>query len=99
MKQAIGRVMKAGAQGVKVQMAGRLNGAEIARTETIAEGTIPLITLRSDVDYAFVEANTIYGKIGVKVWICRGQLFTRKDRFEITEEESQQKKQSQKAKK
>ena len=86
MKQSIGRVMKAGAQGVKVQMAGRLNGAEIARTETISEGTIPLITLRSDVDYAFVEAQTIYGKIGIKVWICRGQLFTRKDRFENKDE-------------
>ncbi len=86
MKQAIERVMKAGAQGVKVAMSGRLNGADIARTEKLAAGTVPLITLRSDVDYAFVEAQTIYGKIGVKVWICKGEVFGRKDQFLQTEE-------------
>lgn len=86
MKQAIDRVMKAGAQGVKMSMAGRLNGAEIARTEKLSSGTVPLITLRSDVDYAQVWAHTTYGKIGVKVWICRGEVFGRKDKFANTEE-------------
>jgi len=81
MKQAIERVMKAGAKGIKIAMAGRLNGVEIARREKLAAGTVPLITLRSDVDYAFVEANTIYGKIGIKVWICHGKVFGRKDKF------------------
>jgi len=92
MKQSIERVMTAGAQGVKVQMAGRLNGAEIARTETLSKGKIPLITLRSDVDYAFVEARTIYGKIGIKVWIYKGEIFGRKDQFATSEEESTKKK-------
>lgn len=81
MKQAIERVRKAGAQGVKVHMAGRLNGVEIARSEMLASGKIPLITLRSDVDYALVEAQTLYGKIGVKVWIYHGEVFGRKDKF------------------
>lgn len=81
MKQAIERVMKAGAEGVKVSMAGRLNGAEIARRETLSEGKIPLQTLRADIDYAFTEAHTVYGKIGVKVWIYRGQVFGTKDAF------------------
>jgi len=86
MKQSIERVMKAGAEGVKISMSGRLNGAEIARTEKLSHGSIPLITLRSDVDYARVEAHTIYGKIGLKVWIYKGQVFGRKDTFEHTEE-------------
>ena len=73
MKQTIERVMKAGAKGVKVAMAGRLNGVEIARREKLAAGTVPLLTLRSDVDYAFLEAHTIYGKIGIKVWVCHGK--------------------------
>jgi small subunit ribosomal protein S3 len=81
MKQAIERVMKAGGQGVKIRMAGRLNGVEIARRETLSAGKIPLITLRSDIDYNGVEANTIYGKIGIKVWIYHGEVFGRKDRF------------------
>ncbi|MBT3418717.1 MAG: 30S ribosomal protein S3 [Candidatus Magasanikbacteria bacterium] len=81
MKQAIERVMKAGAKGVKVKMSGRLNGAEIARTETLFRGKIPLITLRSDIDYALVEAQTIYGKIGIKVWVYLGEVFGRKDKF------------------
>lgn len=81
MKQTIERVMKAGAKGVKVCMAGRLNGVEIARTEKLSAGTVPLITMRSDVDFALVEANTIYGKIGIKVWICLGEVFGRKDKF------------------
>lgn len=81
MKQSIERVMKAGAKGVKVCMAGRLNGVEIARTEKLAAGTVPLITMRSDVDYALVEADTMYGKIGIKVWVCHGEVFGRKDKF------------------
>jgi small subunit ribosomal protein S3 len=81
MKQTIERVMKAGAKGVKVVMAGRLNGVEIARREKLAAGKVPLITLRSDVDYAQVEALTTYGKIGIKVWVYHGEVFGRKDRF------------------
>jgi len=80
MKQCIERVRKAGAQGVKVRMSGRLNGVEIARTETLASGKVPLITLRSDVDYALTEAQTIYGKIGIKVWIYKGEIFGRKEK-------------------
>ncbi len=82
MKQSIERVMKAGAKGVKIQLSGRLNGVEIARRETLSQGKIPLITLRSDVDYALFEANTIYGVIGVKVWIYRGEVFGIKDKFD-----------------
>lgn len=94
MKQARDRVMKAGAQGVKICMAGRLNGVDIARTEKIASGKVPLITLRSDVDYAFAEAQTTYGKIGIKVWIYHGEVFGRKDKFTKTEikEENKNKK-------
>lgn len=75
MKQAISRVEKAGAEGVKVSIAGRLNGAEIARTERLSYGSIPLHTLRADVDYARGVAQTIYGTIGIKVWIYRGEVF------------------------
>jgi small subunit ribosomal protein S3 len=74
MKQAIGRAMKFGAKGIKVQLSGRLGGAEIARTETYHEGTIPLQTLRADIDYGFAEAATTYGRIGVKVWIYAGDV-------------------------
>ncbi len=81
MKQTLERVMKAGGKGVKVKMSGRLNGAEIARTESLATGKVPLITLRSDVDYASVTAQTLYGAIGVKVWIYHGEVFGRKDKF------------------
>ena len=91
MKQGIERVMKAGAQGVKVKMSGRLNGAEIARTEKLASGKVPLITLRSDVDYALTEAQTTYGKIGVKVWIYKGEVFVRKDSFASTENSGEKK--------
>lgn len=82
MKQAIEKVMAAGAKGVKINMAGRLNGAEIARREVLSAGKMSLITLRSDVDYAITEAQTIYGKIGVKVWIYHGEAFGRRDKFE-----------------
>ena len=74
MKGAIGRTMKLGARGIKVACSGRLGGAEIARSEHYHEGTIPLQTLRADIDYGFWEANTTYGKIGVKVWIYKGEV-------------------------
>lgn len=74
MKQAIGRAMKLGARGIKTQVSGRLGGAEIARVEQYHEGTIPLQTLRADIDYGFAEANTTYGRIGVKTWIYRGEV-------------------------
>ncbi len=74
MKQSIGRAMKFGARGIKVMCSGRLGGAEIARSETYHEGTIPLQTLRADIDYGFAEAATTYGRIGVKVWLYRGEV-------------------------
>ena len=76
MKQAMGRAMRMGAKGIKVACGGRLGGAEIARSEHYHEGTIPLQTLRADIDYGFAEANTTYGKIGVKVWIYKGEVLT-----------------------
>ena len=75
MKLAIGRTMRLGVKGIKVSCSGRLGGAEIARSEHYHEGTIPLQTLRADIDYGFWEANTTYGKIGVKVWIYKGEVF------------------------
>ncbi|MDX1357791.1 MAG: 30S ribosomal protein S3, partial [Clostridia bacterium] len=74
MKQAMSRAMKAGAKGIKTMCSGRLGGAEIARSEHYHEGTIPLQTLRADIDYGFAEADTTYGKIGVKVWIYKGEV-------------------------
>lgn len=74
MKQAMSRTLKLGAKGIKTSCAGRLGGAEIARTEHYHEGTIPLQTLRADIDYGFAEADTTYGKIGVKVWIYKGEV-------------------------
>ncbi|MEE0515711.1 MAG: 30S ribosomal protein S3 [Emergencia sp.] len=74
MKQAIGRTMKANAKGIKVLCSGRLGGAEIARSEKYSEGNVPLHTLRADIDYGFAEADTTYGKIGVKVWINHGEI-------------------------
>lgn len=74
MKQSVGRSMRIGAIGIKVAVSGRLGGAEIARTEWYAEGKVPLHTLRADIDYGFAEANTTYGKIGIKVWINRGEI-------------------------
>lgn len=82
MKQAMGRTMKAGADGIKVSCSGRLGGAEMARTEHYSEGNIPLQTLRADIDYGFAEANTTYGKIGVKVWICNGEVLPEKKTVE-----------------
>jgi len=74
MKQAIGRAMKLGAKGIKVRCGGRLAGAEIARSETYHEGTIPLQTIRADIDYGFAEAHTTYGRLGIKVWIYKGEV-------------------------
>ncbi len=74
LKQSIGRAMKLGAKGIKTQVSGRIGGAEIARTESYHEGTIPLQTLRADIDYGFAEAKTTYGRIGVKVWLYRGEV-------------------------
>ena len=74
MKQAVGRTMRLGSEGIKIMCAGRLGGAEIARTEWYNEGKVPLHTLRADIDYGFAEANTTYGKIGVKVWIYKGEV-------------------------
>ena len=74
MKQSIGRTMRMGAKGIKVTVSGRLGGAEIARVEHYHDGTIPLQTIRADIDYGFWEANTTYGKIGVKVWIYKGEV-------------------------
>ena len=76
MKNAIGRAMRMGAKGIKVMVAGRLGGAEIARSECYHEGTIPLQTLRADIDYGFAEAATTYGRIGVKVWIYKGEVLS-----------------------
>jgi small subunit ribosomal protein S3 len=75
MKRAVGNAMRLGALGIKVNVAGRLNGAEIARTEWYREGRVPLHTLRADIDYGFAEAKTTYGIIGVKVWIYKGEVF------------------------
>nr|WP_275975573.1 30S ribosomal protein S3 [Tetragenococcus halophilus] len=81
-KQAIQRTMRAGAEGIKTQVSGRLNGADIARVEGYSEGTVPLHTLRADIDYAWEEANTTYGKLGVKVWIYRGEILPTKNNTE-----------------
>ena len=81
-KQAIQRSMRAGDKGIKTQVSGRLNGADIARSEGYSEGTVPLHTLRADIDYAWEEADTTYGKLGVKVWIYRGEILPTKKNTE-----------------
>ncbi|GAA0323376.1 30S ribosomal protein S3 [Bacillus carboniphilus] len=81
-KQSIQRAMRAGAQGIKTQVSGRLGGADIARAEHYSEGTVPLHTLRADIDYATAEADTTYGKLGVKVWIYRGEVLPTKKKSE-----------------
>ncbi len=78
MKSCMGRTMKAGALGIKTSVSGRLGGADMARTEFYSEGTIPLQTLRADIDYGFAEADTTYGKVGVKVWIYKGEVLPTK---------------------
>lgn len=80
-KMAIQATMRAGAEGIKVRLSGRLNGAEMARSEEYKEGRSPLHTFRADIDYAMVEALTVYGKIGIKVWLCRGEIFDKVDLF------------------
>ena len=82
MKRAVQNSMKAGAQGIKVELSGRLGGAEIARSEWYREGRVPLHTLRADIDYAHAEADTTYGKLGVKVWIYRGEVLPTKNTSE-----------------
>ena len=78
MKSCMGRAMKSGALGIKTSVSGRLGGADMARTEFYSEGTIPLQTLRADIDYGFAEADTTYGKVGVKVWIYKGEILPKK---------------------
>ena len=78
-KMAVASTMRMGAEGIKVMIAGRLNGAEMARTEQYKDGRIPLHTFRADIDYALAEAQTTYGKIGVKVWICKGEVYGKRD--------------------
>ena len=80
MKSCMGRAMKFGAQGIKTSVSGRLGGADMARTEFYSEGTIPLQTLRADIDYGFAEADTTYGKVGVKVWIYKGEVLPVKEK-------------------
>ena len=80
MKSTMSRTMKAGAKGIKASVSGRLGGADMARTEFYSEGTIPLQTLRADIDYGFAEANTTYGKVGVKVWIYKGEVLPTKNK-------------------
>jgi len=95
MKQAVNRCLKAGAKGVKIRCSGRLAGAEIARSEWYREGRVPLHTLRSDIDYSKKEAFTTYGKIGVKVWVYKGDILDKKDivegmeKFELGPEEQE----------
>ena len=91
MKQPIGRTMKAGAKGIKVVCAGRLGGAEIARSEKYSEGNVPLHTLRADIDYGFAEADTTYGKIGVKVWINHGEILDKGLKDSVPESEDDKK--------
>lgn len=82
MKSCMGRTMKSGALGIKTSCSGRLGGADMARTEFYSEGTIPLQTLRADIDYGFAEADTTYGKVGVKVWIYKGEVLPTKNKNE-----------------
>ena len=79
MRRAVTNAMRLGAEGIKVRVSGRLNGAEIARSEWYREGRVPLHTLRADIDYGFAEARTTYGSIGVKTWIFKGEVFGRRE--------------------
>ncbi|MCG8487180.1 MAG: 30S ribosomal protein S3 [Candidatus Thiodiazotropha sp.] len=83
MKRAVQNAMRLGAEGIKVHISGRLNGAEIARSEWYREGRVPLHTLRADIDYGFAEANTTYGIIGVKVWVFKGEVFGDREEVEV----------------
>lgn len=95
MKRAVGNAMRLGAQGIKIKVGGRLNGAEIARSEWYREGRVPLHTLRADIDYGTTVANTTYGVIGVKVWIFKGEILNRDE--QVVEAESKPKSKSKKA--
>ncbi len=88
VKTAISSTMRLGAEGIKVMVSGRLGGAEMARNETYKEGRVPLHTLRADIDYACVEAHTTYGRIGVKAWICKGEIFGKPELTPFIEEQS-----------
>lgn len=92
MKQSIQRTMRFGAKGIKTQVAGRLGGADMARTEGYSDGTIPLQTLRADIDYGFAEANTTFGKVGVKVWLYKGEILPTRKLAKVDEEVSQRRK-------
>ncbi len=92
IKMAIAATMRMGAEGIKIQISGRLNGAEMARSEMYKEGRTPLHTLRSDIDYAIVEAHTKVGRIGVKVWICKGEVYGKRDLSPNIGKKMQQKK-------
>jgi small subunit ribosomal protein S3 len=92
IKMAIAATMRMGAEGIKIQISGRLNGAEMARSEMYKEGRTPLHTLRSDIDYAHVEAHTKVGRIGVKVWICKGEVYGKRDLSPNVGKKTQQKK-------
>lgn len=92
MKQAMQRTMRAGAKGIKVSTSGRVGGAEMARTEGYSQGSVPLQTLRADIDYGFAEADTTYGKLGVKVWINKGEVLPTTGRVASTNEEAQENK-------
>ncbi|MFA8449481.1 MAG: 30S ribosomal protein S3 [Bacteroidales bacterium] len=84
IKTAVASTMRIGAEGIKIQISGRVGGAEMARSETYKEGRIPLHTLRANIDYALVEAHTTYGRIGIKVWICKGEIFGRPELVPMT---------------
>jgi small subunit ribosomal protein S3 len=84
MKQAISNAMRVGAQGIKIRLSGRLGGVEMARTEEYKEGRVPLHTLRADIDYSITEAQTVYGKIGIKVWVFKGEVYGKRDLSPIT---------------
>jgi len=88
MKRAVTNSMRLGAEGIKVKVSGRLNGAEIARSEWYHEGRVPLHTLRADIDYGLAEARTTYGVIGVKVWIFKGEIFEQAEEGEVAEAEA-----------
>ncbi len=90
MKRAVGNAMRLGALGIKVNVGGRLNGAEIARSEWYREGRVPLHTLRADIDYGFAEAKTTYGIIGVKVWVYKGEMFDLHAASQETKEEARE---------
>jgi len=98
MKQAIGRTMKSGAKGIKVLVSGRVGGAEIARSEKYSEGNVPLHTLRANIDYGFAEADTTYGKLGVKVWINKGEILD-KGLVSAVPEEKQERREGRKPRK